>query len=324
LHNRVSSESNWSPETYDDEFLEHLFICSILAKSQSDLMLDIGFGRNMLELIEAALRFDSEREQEDVFQFAPFLVQRLHLIIHRVMTEHQESPWILARYHLKNKLQRDPLLPKHQLTPEFLDKLLEVLLEIGPAGCREERLRKKFPPSSLETWLQVLQRCELIYPEGPAKKGGLLSYALSRSGSECSSVRFAFDHIQKGLKGDIWSSLSASYQAALIQAMAIHQPETLPLLPWGQLETLKPEALRLLIEIWKKQKSDETLLEFFQNLLHNQPHAWIRAEICLALPLARQTSGSRQILENLAQHDPSPMVRHEAREALSRTQECRP
>ncbi len=317
LHSPINPAADWDADTYDNEFLEHIFICSILAKSELDLILDIGFGRNMLEVLDASVRFDPGQD-DDVFQFAPDLVQRMHQIIQRVLSEHQEAPWILARYQLKNRLQRDPILPKHQLLPEFLDTLLELLLTIGTLGASEEKLQKSFPKEDLEVWLQILLRSELIYLDGHVK-AKVPHYALSRSGSECSSARFAFERLQKGLDLKALAPMSASYQAALLQALAATHPTALDTLPNAEIATLKPEAFRILIDLWKKQKSDESLLEFFQQFLHNQPHAWIRAEICQAFPLARQAIGSQQLLESLAFSDPSPMVRQEARKALSRT-----
>ena len=311
-------DADWDALHYDDEFLEHLFICSILAKSESELAIDLGVGRNMLELLNTAVRMSPEDANDDVFHFAPDLVRRLHEIIQRILAEHHEKPWILSQYQLKNGLQRDPHFSRSMLARPHLDKLLELLLAIGPEGCPRSELSTRLPEHGDLAQLAPLLNAGLVYEVPSSGKGRSPVLCLSRSGIECTSARFAFESLRATSSLPKLSGLSAPYQAALIQAVGGDRPEDFPSWIRSQAQDLCPEALRLAIEFWKKQKNDESLLELFKNLLHNQAHAWIRAEICHALPLASLREACYQLLEVLAETDPSPMVRQAAKAARTR------
>ncbi|WP_176736470.1 HEAT repeat domain-containing protein [Oligoflexus tunisiensis] len=315
LHSYTPIEIDWTAEKYEEEFLEHLFVCSTLATNDEELADDIGFGRNLIELLRTAVRLDQDAETAGLFQFAPELASKLYRIMSRIFIEQEACPWILDLYRLKNILQREPYTKKKTLTPEYLNRLFNILLCCNWQGNDAKTIAGSGIGEHLSSDLGTLSRCGLVYEESRRRPLPSL-IRLSAKGLELTRAAFAFAACavrHPALKG-----LPAIYQAAVLERLLSHPSEDRMTWMKNQTPLLTPEALRLLIEILKQQQKDETLLEVFENLLHNHAHAWIRAEICEALPLADKPDVSQNLLRPLASQDPSPMVRQAARAALKR------
>lgn len=315
LHSYTPTELDWTAEKYEEEFLEHLFVCSTLATDDDALADDIGFGRNLIELLRTAVRLDQDADAAGLFQFAPELAGKLHGIMSRIFLEQEDCPWALDLYRLKNILQREPYTRKKTLTPIYLNRVFNILLSCNWQGQDEPTLAPSGIGEHLSNDLSTLSRCGLVYEESRRRPLPPL-IRLSARGLELTRAAFslaACAALRPNLKG-----LPAIYQAAILERLLSDPSEDC--LTWIKNQTflLAPEALRLLIEILKQQQKGETLLEVFENLLHNHAHAWIRAEICEALPLADRWDVSQNLLRPLAADDPSPMVRQAARTALKR------
>jgi hypothetical protein len=315
LHSYTPIELDWNAEKYEEEFLEHLFICSTLATNDEALADDIGFGRNLIELLRTAVRLDQDADTAGLFQFAPELAGKIYRIMNRIFTEQEACPWILDLYRLKNILQREPYTKKKTLTPEYLNRLFNILLCCNWQGNDAKTIAASGIGEHLSSDLGTLSRCGLVYEESRRRPLPnlirLSAKGLELTGAAFSMAACAVQHPE--LKG-----LPAIYQAAVLERLLSNPSEGRMTWMKNQTPLLAPESLRLLIEILKQQQKDETLLEVFENLLHNHAHAWIRAEICEALPLADKPDVSQNLLRPLASQDPSPMVRQAARAALKR------
>ncbi len=318
IHRHTIAEGDWDAERFDQEFLEHLFISSLIAKDDQALATDIGFGRNVIELLHTAVAMSSNPSHDAIFQFAPELATRLHLIIQGIFQEASTTPWILDIYKLKNHLERDPFIRKNNLERANLERFINILHAAGAQGSTLPAMETIMQATPTPQELSLLERNELLFAE-PQRKPLPHLYRLSSKGFELTSQRFAhaaFSANQSEMPA--LASLPAAYQAALVQlawekdAMATEQ--------WvlRQAEALTPEALKPVIDACQKNQDEQTLLELFERLLHNQAHAWVRAEICRALPVSHLLQRSQALLESLAQNDLSPMVRSAARAGLKR------
>lgn len=323
LHHYVAPESEWSAERYDEEFLEHLLVSALRAADEAELCVDLGFGRNVLELLQSAMSLGSSGGAEDAFQFAPEVIGRLHKIMEELHRRAASEPTALELYKLKNILQRDPLTRKHSLGQALLERLLAILSACGHRGCSLRGLEPALGAPLVLTDIALLQRNGLIFEEAqkrplpPLYRLSREAYALTSHGFAAAALAHRGDSLQL-------SGLPAAYQAALLQLIWQADPLQLSALIAGEAGALSPEALKIVIEAWKKNRQEESLLELFQNLLHNRAHAWIRAEICSALPLRSLQKETQILLDSLAENDPSPMVRSAARLALKRQQKAIP
>ena len=315
LHSYTPAELDWDANDYEKEFLEHLFVCSVIASEDAELAADIGFGRNVIELLKSAMNLG--QSCEELFQFAPDLALRLHDLIQGILAAQAQEPWTIDLYKLKNWLQRDPYIKKSSLSAEYLAACLRILLACGPGGASLPSLEHKLKIESLRTFITVLQRIGLVYEElQSAGKPAL--YRLSHLGFELTASKFIYDLVQdRGFDIEL-KPLPAAYQANLLQGIWQHSPEEFTKTIMQQSKALSPDAVKMVIEYWKKQRRDETLLELFENMLHNRVHAWLRVQICHALPLQQKPDESKVLLESLAEHDHSPMVRNAARMAMKR------
>ncbi len=315
LHSYTPSELDWDAEKYEVEFLEHLFVCSTLAADDDALADDIGFGRNLIELLRTAIRIDQDAETAGLFQFAPELAGKLHTIMGRIFAQQEDCPWALDLYRLKNILQRDPYTKKKNLSAEYLNRLFNILLSCNWQGIDIKTIAASGIGEHLVSDLSTLSRCGLVYEESRKRYEPAL-IRLSAKGLELTKTAFAFAACV--VKRPVLKGLPAIYQASVLERL-LSQANDLQM-DWiqNQSVTLAPEALRLVVSILKQQQKGETLLELFEKLLHNHAHAWIRVEICEALPIAERPEISQDLLRPLAAEDPSPMVRNAARSALKR------
>jgi len=315
LHSFTPREIDWTTDDYNAEFLEHMIICSLISLDETRLEIDLGFGRNVLDLLKNALALDAE---SSVFEFAPELTQDLHTIMRRVFDEIEESPANMDLYRLKNVLQRDGAINKNKLKKNYLISLSQILAACWPAGQTAKQLEALTPLEHFQLDLNLLVRNGLVYEEPQSRRGQAPIFLLSNKGYELTAIQFAFARWQDLGTVLQLSDLPSPYQATLLQILAKESDQRLQKLIEKEGQFLSPVALRFVIEHMKCPEGEKGILEIFDNLLHNQAHAWIRVEICQALPLPSGASIAGKLLEKLLNDDPSPMVRSAARAASNR------
>ncbi|MCX6128442.1 MAG: hypothetical protein NTX25_05175 [Proteobacteria bacterium] len=313
LHNYTPVEADWTSEQYESEFLEHLLICGAIAEGDSQLADDIGFGRNLSELLRAAMRLDQDSGEGSLFQFAAELVNKLHEILTRILSQQKDCPWILDIYHLKNILQRDPHTRKNDLDLDSLKRLFSILIECSWKGASLKDLSKKSNAAELSADLEILLKHGLIYLEPKGRQRSPF-YCLSAVGFQLTEAAFSFNSSRTEIKSLL--QLPAAYQTAYFNRHLDSLPEEHIESIQSLAGSLAPESLRIFIEYLLEKQKIATLVELFKNLLHSRAHAWIRVEICQALPLMNQMEIAKDLLQSLASEDLSPMVRKAARLAL--------
>lgn len=315
MHSYTTKEAEWSVQELEQEFLEHLLICSLSSQDEEALAIDLGFGRNVLDFLKSALDLESG---SGVFHFASELTQNLSDIMQRVFNEIEASPASMDLYRLKNLLQRDVSTPKSKLKKDYLLNLNTILTSCGSEGRSEKHLRLLIEGEQFSTDLRLLIRSGLIYEEARSKRQGPL-YRLSHKGHELTCMQFAFSHWQDVGKKLHLQDMPSAYQSTVLQLLVKKSTEQLLKLIATEGQYLSPLALRFLIDHLKQAADEKGLLEIFTNLLHNRAHAWIRVEICQALPLPSGQTLDGPDLDALINDDPSPMVRSAAKAALQRT-----
>lgn len=321
LHSYTPREKDWQVDDYEEEFLEHLVVSALLSHDEGALSIDLGFGQNLLALLKNSLELSIRDENPDVFQFAPELAERLHRIMQRLFAEIEAEPWSMDIYRLKNLLQRDPTNSLSVLQLPRLEHLLNLLSAAWPEGATTEALSKQFPSEFADSDIRLLIRSGLLYEE-PQRRPKAPLLRLSAKGYEMSSLRFAFQNWEK-LGSDLHlDSLPSVYQATILQLITQKAKDRLGDLLAKEGQFLSPAALRIVAEHLSKGQDSSSLLDIFENLLHNRAHAWLRREICLALPL--EDGRTLPLLDSLVQDDPSPMVRSAARAALQRQKKRMP
>lgn len=322
LHSYTPRESDWQAEDFEEEFLEHLVVSALLSHDESALSIDLGFGQNLLALLKSALEIGTRSEEHpDVFQFAPEVAERLHRIMQRLFREIDEAPWAMDIFRLKNLLQRDPTHSRSVLQRPRLERLLDVLSDCWPNGATAETLQLRYPSEFAEADIRILLRSGLLYEE-PQRKPKAPLLRLSAKGYEMSSLRFAFQNWDR-LGADLHlDALPSVYQATILQLVTQKAKDKLEGLLATEGKFLSPAALSIVADHMSKAQDTSSLLDIFENLLHNQAHAWLRREICRALPL--EDGRTLPLLDTLVHEDPSPMVRSAARAALQRQKKRTP
>lgn len=315
LHSYTPRELDWSAEQYEEEFLEHLIICSLISADEDSLEIDLGFGRNVLNLLKSALALD---DAGNVFQFAPEVTQQLHKIMRRIFSELEESPANMDLYRLKNMLQRDASTNKNKLKKDYLVYLNQLLTACWPKGKTAKELEAIAEAELFSADLRLLQRNGLIYEEPGARKNQAALFRLSNKGYELTCMQFAFSRWSELGTELHLSQLPSAYQSTVLQILAKESALQLQSLIEKEGQFLSPNALRFVIEHLKRSEDEKVLLDIFTNLLHNRAHAWIRVEICQALPLPSGEHLAGPMLDQLLNEDPSPMVRSAARAAVQR------
>lgn len=315
LHSYTPREMDWSPSDYEREFLEHLIICSLISRDEESLAIDLGFGRNVLGLLKNALDLESG---PGIFHFASDLTQNLSVIMQRIFDEIDESPANMDLYRLKNLLQRDDATTKNKLKKDYLQTLNKILTACWPDGKTESELQALVQDEHFASDLRLLLRNGLIYEEPQSLRKKPL-YRLSNKGYELTCMQFAFSHWQTVGDALHLHDMPSAYQSTVLQILAKESRPQLQSLIETEGQYLSPQALRFVIEHLKQNDGEQGLLEIFENLLHNQAHAWIRVEICQALPLPSGRTLPGPELDALLNDDPSPMVRSAARAAVQRT-----
>ncbi|MBC7662117.1 MAG: hypothetical protein H7249_20670 [Chitinophagaceae bacterium] len=315
LHSYTPRELDWSADDYEEQFLEHLIVCSLISLDEESLAIDLGFGQNVLTLLKNALNVGSD---EDVFQFAPELTQQLNKIMERIFAELDESPANMDLYRLKNVLQRDPSTSKNKLNRDYLISLSTMLTACFPDGKSAKDLEAFATSELFGADLRLLSRNGLIYEEPQARRSQGPLFRLSNKGYELTCMQFAFSRWQELGESLHLQDLPSPYQATSLQILAKESSPQLQNLIEKEGQYLSPVALRFVIDHMKRHGGEKSLLEIFLKLLHNQAHAWIRVEICQALPLPNGDCLAGALLDSLLNEDPSPMVRSAARAALQR------
>ncbi|RZA19212.1 MAG: hypothetical protein EOP10_19885 [Proteobacteria bacterium] len=315
LHSYTPRELDWSSEDYEREFLEHLIICSLISRDEETLAIDIGFGRNVMSLLKSALDLESS---PGVFNFASELTQETFAIMQAIFSEVDESPANMDLYRLKNLLQRDDATPKNRLKKEYLQTLNKILASCWPEGKTEKQLKDLVKDEHFGNDLRLLLRNGLIYEEPRALRQAAL-FRLSHKGYELTCMHFAFTHWHEVGNRLHLQDMPSAYQSTVLQILAKESVPQLQNLLETEGQYLSPIALRFVIDHMKQSRQEKGLLEIFSNLLHNRAHAWIRVEICQALPLSSGLSLAAELLDSLLNEDPSPMVRSAARAAVQRS-----
>lgn len=315
LHSYTPKELSWSEADYEREFLEHLILTSLISRDEDELACDLGFGRNVLSLIKNALELESG---PGVFHFAPEITQKLSEIMQTIFDLIEESKTNMDLFRLKNFLQRDESTPKDKLTLPYLGRLNRILAACWPDGKTEKELQALEEDESFSSHLRLLLRNGLIYEEPRGRRQSSL-FRLSSKGYELTCLQFAFSH-WKDLGHELHlDKLPSIYQSTVLQILAKESQTRLESLLEAEGKHLSPVALRFVIEHMKQEGHEQGLLEIFSNLLHNRAHAWIRVEVCRALPLSNGETLPGELLDSLLNEDPSPMVRSAARASLQRS-----
>lgn len=315
LHSYTPREIEWTALDYEHEFLEHLIVCSLISRDEEALAIDLGFGRNVLGLLKNALELESGH---GMFHFASDLSQKLSDNMQRIFDEIEKKPEHMDLYRLKNLLQRDDSTAKNKLKMGYLQILNTILTACWPDGKTEAELQGEVEDDHFATDLRVLLRNGLLYEE-PRSRGQKSLYRLSNKGYELTSTNFAFSHWQEVGSQLHLQHMPSAYQSTVLQILAKESVENLQDLLEAEGQYLSPQALRFVVEHLKQSGDEQGLVEIFANLLHNQAHAWIRVVICQALPLPSGKTLSPDALDNLLNHDPSPMVRSAARASVQRS-----
>jgi hypothetical protein len=314
LHSYTPRELDWSSEDYEREFLEHLIICSLIARDEEALAIDIGFGRNVLSLLKSAVDLESA---PDVFNFASELTQGTFAIMQSIFSEVDESPSRMDLYRLKNLLQRDDATPKNRLKKDYLQTLNKILAACWPEGKTEKQLKDLIQDDRFGSDLRLLMRNGLLYEEPRTLRQAPL-FRLSHKGYELTCMHFAFTHWHEVGNRLHLQDMPSAYQSTVLQILAKESVPQLQNLLQTEGQFLSPIALRFVIDHMKQSEDEQGLLEIFSNLLHNRVHAWIRVEICQALPLPSGQTLSAPEFDSLLNDDASPMVRSAARAAVQR------
>ncbi len=315
IHGYTAREAHWSAADYEREFLEHLIVCSLLSLDEESLAGDLGFGANVMRLLRSALALE---DQGDSVHFPQEVALQINEIMRSLFDELERFPEAMDMYRLKNHLQRDEATPKYRLTAPYLRALNSILAACWPEGRSEADLMAEHPTEHFASDLRLLMRSGLIYAEPQAKRSKGPRYRLSAKGYEFTCMQFGFTRWRELGQSIHLQDLPAAYQATALQLLAKENGDKLQALLAEEGPYLRPVALRFVVDHLKQANDAKSLLEIFENLLHNKAHAWIRVEICQALPLPNGEMIEDSLLQTLLHEDPSPMVRSAARAAVQR------
>ena len=131
-----------TPEDVDHDFLLNLFIETTIAKDESKLEINLGFGRNLIDIIEnATIGVDDERKE---FEYSSNIKSIMTSIIQDIIEKIQLKPWIIDLYRLKNILFTKANLDSESLSEELIENYFNILNFISFSGITRKSLSKMF------------------------------------------------------------------------------------------------------------------------------------------------------------------------------------
>ncbi|SMF14155.1 HEAT repeat domain-containing protein [Pseudobacteriovorax antillogorgiicola] len=308
LHSYIPTEPGWSARDYDYEFLFQMFISSASSDNQSQLVTEIGFGTNVIELLFAAAKLNDSR-LEDTVVFAPELTETLHRIMDEISKEIAETPWVIDLYKLKSLIEAVELHGKHLLTRAYLELCFEVMIAIGWSGTTFDELTKDHNQAQIKKVLDQLISAEVVYVQGARKR---ITYHLGILGLDLIAERAACQ-MQDFQWSDLFN-LPGPVQVKLLDRSNIDIAHGAPILA-RQLDHLDPKAVYSLFSRLSHENPG-SIADVLSVLPHRRLSSWVKSELCRALSMFGSSKAIEDYLESLIKGDPSIKVRERARSSL--------
>ena len=254
-----------SPEHVDHDFLMNLFIETTIARDESKLEISLGFGRNLIDIIENATIGVDEREKD--FEYSANIKTIMTGIIQDIIEKIQLKPWIIDLYRLRNILFSEANVESSQLDEELIESYFNILNFISYSGVTRKSLSKLFKcEASEQKAIDTLVKAKLVYIEPKAKSENDL-IQLSKIGIETTAEYFA-NGFKKANATDFSSltKLPSLFQEATLISISNSHIEQQESLLRNHGTQLAPEALKVLAKNLKNNIKTDIIIDLLWDI----------------------------------------------------------
>ena len=254
-----------SPEEVDHDFLLNLFVETTIAKDESKLEINLGFGRNLIEIIENATIGVDETDRD--FEYSSNIKSIMTDIIQDIIEKIQLKPWIIDLYRLRNILFTEAHMEASSLSDEAIENYFNILNFISFSGITRKSLSKLFKcEESQNKSIAALVKAKLIYIEPRSKSENDLIH-LAQRGIETTAEYFA-NGFKKANATDFSSltKLPSQFQEATLASISSSFIEQQLKLLEEHGTQLSPKALNTLAKNLKNNVEDDKIIDLLWDI----------------------------------------------------------
>ncbi len=310
-----------SPEQVDHDFLLNLFVETTIAKDESKLEINLGFGRNLIEIIENATIGVDETDRD--FEYSSNIKSIMTDIIQDIIEKIQLKPWIIDLYRLRNILFTEANMEASSLSDEAIENYFNILNFISFSGITRKSLSKLFKcEESQNKSISALVKAKLVYIEPKSKSENDLIH-LSQRGIETTAEYFA-NGFKKANATDFSSltKLPSQFQEATLSSISSSFIEQQLKLLEDHGTQLSPKALSTLAKNLKNNVEDDKIIDLLWDIYHYENSTFfIRSEIVNIMGGFTDNTTVLLKIKNIATDSKnSKLVSSQAQKILEKTQ----
>ena len=306
----------------DQTLMEQLLITALQADKDENLALELGFGTELMQLIKASFELfetPSESLAPSAFVFAPKRTADMLNALRGIVPQWQNCPWSLDLLRLHSLLwPRQPAANPHDKNLD-LPVAMALITSCARQPQTQAQLESRFSADRVAALLPLILEAKLLFAwVGPKHKRP--SYELSELGFAMTQVFFSYQYWQQNPHTIQLRKVPGPYHKALLRLVYERDPNLWEETIHRDAMHMSPLACEENFLTYQNHKELESVLEFFKNLLHNRPHAWVRAAVCRVIPID-EGHEDVEALFGLLLNDDSMSIRETARHRiLQRTQ----
>jgi hypothetical protein len=309
----------------DREFLKYLFVQVACADDESELVEDLGLGREILVRMKKSIEIVSaiqDAEADAPLLFLPEMDSQVAEIMNDISKDIENSPWALNARRLLYHVMYVTGPWQESLGVHGIGALFEALVSIATRKLSTSiqitgYLSQKYPEiTGSSDILSILEIFGLGFPCGDKNKGGT-RWDLTTFGRQVTQEAVAALYLEthRQWDGKSFASLSEEVQASVVKKMSVKDVDFL----LNLVKNTRPLAPKALIASLKRlvaMNQPEVASEAALFTLNHDPSPWLRKAACRILATTLRADTVDQVFTVVARSDKSASVRAEAQAAL--------
>ncbi len=320
-----------------EEFLKFIFVQSVCATDDNELMRDLGFGEQLLRRLRRTAQSTISKKTTSVHSadtndtHAPLPAEEIFSRIMIKMSQQvRRLPWIVDLYRLQFMLFGPGSKHTGKTSLRYSKILFRMLLLLGRRRTLTERkleawLTQRLNPEqphnerfAARQILEQMQTLQLIYRQ-QATDTSEAQWALAKAGLALTAEAFAIITTRRPIENHRLLNLPPIYQATVIKHLpAAEAGDQARELLLYHAQTLSPPGLEQCVLLLAKTGDHQALAEHVISLITHIPAPWSKAALYKALTSLPALPCVGQRLAAMAQSESSPRVKQAASEAAAR------
>lgn len=313
-----------------EEFLKFIFVQSVCASDDNELMRDLGFGSQLLRRLRKTAQSTIDKKSgATASEHGAPAEQIFSKIMLKMSKQVRRLPWIVDLYRLQFLVFGPSSKYSGKVAFRYNKTLFRMLLLLGrrrnlSAAKLEEWLTNRLDVNvadelrlTARTVLEQLQNLQLIFKQ-QSPETGISNWSLATAGLELTAEAFAVIANRKPIDNDRILSLHPIYQAAVIRNLPQHANSQLRELMLYHAQTLSPPGLEQCVLQLAKTGEYADLAELTINLITRIQATWSKAALYKALSSLPTIPTIGQRLAAMAESESSPRVKNAAFEAIAK------